>query len=266
VPFTLIYNKHNPWAKGFSREVEGPGIQKHALQAPNSLDLNRGKPDRNIMVEIDDEPLAQRSFLMHKGKKRMHCISVGTPQKINYAYDLTFGSLLKVWNGDFLDATQMWHQRGEKQLGAPAGFTVSFHGDPEFALLENENSDWPESIPENGDHKQLGYEFDENRTPVFSYEFNENRITDKMIPSKTLRMLHRTIAINGNQEIWHKVAEGESVEKLVDGTFIVNEESYFVDFSASSNLNPIVRESNGMKELLVKVPAGEQDVEYSIIW
>ena len=46
VPFTLIYNKHRPWTKGFSLEVEGPGVQKHALQAPGSLDLSRGGTGR----------------------------------------------------------------------------------------------------------------------------------------------------------------------------------------------------------------------------
>ncbi|MGI9550444.1 MAG: 3-keto-disaccharide hydrolase, partial [Aurantibacter sp.] len=93
IPFTLIYNKHRPWTKGFSLEVEGPGMQKHSLQAANSMDLSRGKPAENIMVEVREEPVAQRSFLMHDGLKRTHCISVGTPQKINYAYDLEYGSL-----------------------------------------------------------------------------------------------------------------------------------------------------------------------------
>ena len=34
IPFTLIYNKHRPWTKGFSLEVEGPGMQKHPLARP----------------------------------------------------------------------------------------------------------------------------------------------------------------------------------------------------------------------------------------
>lgn len=266
VPFTLIYNKHRPWTKGFSLEVEGPGVQKHALQAPNSLDLSRGKPAENFMVHVLEEPVAQRSFLMHDGAKRTHCISVGTPQKIHYAYDLAFGSLLKVWNGDFLDAEQMWRARGEKQLGAPAGYTVSFHGTPEFAQLENEDSGWPENVPENSNRKQLGYEFDDNRIPVFSSQIGSSTILDKMIPSKTLRILYRTVEVNGSEEIWHKVAAGESVEKMPDGTYIVNDESYFIDFSDSGKLNPVVRNSGGIDELLVKIPAGEQLIEYSIIW
>jgi len=266
LPFTFIYNKHRPWRKGFTLEVEGPKIQKHALHAPGSLDLSGEKPDENIMVKVDNGSVAQRSFLMHNGAKRTHCISVGTPQKIHYAYDLMFGSLLKVWSGDFLDATQMWHQRGEKQLGVPAGFTVSFHGSPEFAQLENESSEWPEGVDENSNMKQSGYEFNENRVPVFSSQIGSNKILDKMVPSKTLRMLHRTIEVSGTEEIWHKVAAGESIEKLPDGTYIINDESYFIDFSDGSSLSPVVRQTDGIDELLVKIPAGEQLVEYSIIW
>lgn len=265
IPFSLIYNKHRPWTKGFSLEVEGPGIQKYALHAPNSLDLSKDKPAENIMVKAIDEPVVQRSFLMHGGKKRTHCASVGTPQSIHYAYDLELGSLLKVWSGDFLDASPMWHGRGPKQLALPAGFTVSFHGTPEFAQLANESSGWPVGVTEKQDRKQLGYEFDKDRIPVFSYKVGNSTIADKMMPSKTLRMLHRSIEINGDREIWHKVAAGESVEKLPDGTFIVNDESYFIDFSGGG-LDPIVRKSNGVDELLLKVPAGQQAIDYSIIW
>jgi len=262
VPFTLIYNKFIPWRIGFSLDVEGPEMQKHSLHAPKSLDLSRGKPDESIMVNIGEEPVAQRSFLMHDGVKRTHCISVGTPQKIHYAYDLESGSLLKVWSGEFLDATKMWHQRGEKQLGEPAGFMVSFHGDPEFAILENENSPWPETTP----LQQGGYEFDNIGNPVFTAHLGGCKILDKMIPSKTLRMLHRTIEVYGEEIVWHKVAEGESIKKLADGSYIVNDESYFIDFSDSNEMEVLVRKKGDADELLVKILAGEELLEYSIIW
>ena len=265
VPFTFIYNKHRPWTNGFSLEVEGPEIQKHALQARNSLLLNSGKPAEKIMIEIDDETIAQRSFLMHNGNKRTHCISVGTPQGIHYAYDLEFGSLLKVWSGDFLDATPMWYSRGQQQLGIPAGFIVSFHGTPEFAELGNDSGAWPDIISDETDGKQMGYEFDGNGIPTFSHSLNNSIISDKMTPETSERSLKRSITVDGETEIWHKVAAGESIEKLTDDMYIINNESYFVDFSKSS-LQPIIRESNGLAELLVKIPSGKQQINYSIIW
>ena len=265
VPFRLIYNKHNPWVIGFSLSVEGPGIEKQPLHAASSIEKKKSVGSRKIMVEPTELAVTQRSFLMHENEKRTHCISVGTPQKINYAYDLASGCLLEVWSGDFLDATQMWHSRGIRQLGEPAGFAVSFHGNPEFSMLESADSKWPKNVSEEALQFSEGYELDKVGIPLFIRKIESKIIKDKIVPSSDERKLIRTVLASGEGEIWHKVASGEAIEKLPDGSYIVNDESYFVDFSDDS-LSPIIRESDGEEELLVKIPAGEQKVEYSIIW
>ncbi|WP_149276861.1 3-keto-disaccharide hydrolase [Pareuzebyella sediminis] len=266
IPFTLIYNKPRSWATGFSLEVEGPGVQKHALQAKNSLVIGGSRPEEKIMIEVGDVPIAQRSFMMQNGYKRTHCISVGTPRGVHFAYDLSTGSLLKAWNGDFLDATDMWLSRGEKQLARPAGFTLTFYGGPDFAILEDEASKWPDTDSERANSKSLGYSIMNNGMPMFSYQLGDNKISDLIVPSGVERIIKRTIRFKGNETIWHNIAIGESIQQLPDGTYIVNDESYYIDFSNSGGLQPIVRESSGKDELLVKIPAGEQHVEYNIIW
>ncbi len=266
VPFQLIYNKHRPWRQGFMLSVEGPGIQKHALHAPSSIDLSVGKPVEDMMVEVSDEVVLHRSFLMHDGVKRTHCISVGTPEDIHYAYDLATGALLQAWNGDFIDATKMWLSRGEKQLGEPAGFTVSFHGSPEFASLPKDNAAWPNTIMALEDFTPMGYEIDSDGLPVFSFQQENVSITNKMVPSKDQRSLKRVFESEGSTSIWHKVAEGESIEKLSDGGYIINEESFFVEFDANSALKPSIRTTNGKDELLVEIPSGAQKLEYTITW
>ena len=266
VPFRLIFNKHNPWRRGFALYLEGLAMQKKPLHAPSSINLLQGIPDKKIMVDVADEVVTQRSFLMHKGNKRTHCISVGTPQKINYAYDLAIGSLLKAWNGPFLDATQMWHARGLRQLGEPSGFTIAFHGDTEFSNLENQGTNWPKTVLEDSDFKFLGYELDENEIPTFLYQIHETKVSSKLVPSSSGRSLKRKIKVEGSQGIWHKIGEGSSISELPDGTFIINEESYFVDFKNTDNLKPIIRRIDGVDELLVKIPAGKQEIAYNIIW
>ena len=135
----------------------------------------------------------QRSFLMHEGNKRTHCISVATPQGLNYSFDLVFGSLLKVWDGDFLDATKMWHAREGQQLGEPIGMAIASHGDPDFAYLKNKKSPWPDSVSANGAYKQLGYQLDETGLPIFSQQVNESLITNRLVPYDTVRTLQRII-------------------------------------------------------------------------
>lgn len=265
VPFTLIYNKHTPWRRNFDIYVEGPGIQKYALQK-EVQQVNGQDAKQDFSIKVDHEPIAQRSFWMHDGEKRTHCISVGTPQKVHYSYDLEAGSLLQVWSGDFIDATKMWLSRGEKQLGEPKGFIVSLHGDPEFASLEGEDSTWPEHTFENPKFKQLGYEFDVKGLPTFLYQINGNTVTNRIEPSDTERSLKRYVTIDGNADFWFKIAEGEHIEKLPDGTFIVNNESYYVDFTGNSGLKPIIRNVSGKDELLVKVAKGKQSINYNITW
>ena len=266
VPFTLIYNKHRPWTRGFALEVEGPGMQKHAIQAPGSLDMRRYVPIEEMKLQVSDEAITQRSFLMHGDAKRTHCISVGTPKGVHYAYDLAFGTLLKAWSGAFLDATPMWDSRGTTQLGVPIGFTVSFHGEPGFATLAAEGAEWPREIPENADRRAMGYELDANGLPRFSYRVGQSELTDGLVPSRADRGLDRHIKVSGTTDIWHKIAAGESIEALPDGSFIVNDESYYVHFPESSTLRPVVRNSNGREELLVKIPSGDQEIAYTIIW
>lgn len=266
IPFTFIYNKHNPWNIGFSFEVEGPEIQKMALHAKASLGSSRSGPVDNILVQVKEEPIAQRGYMMHNGEKRTHCIAVGTPEQLHFSYDLSRESILQVWQGDFLDVTQMWHARGINQLAEVKGFSVSFHGDPDFMILEKEDMVWPDSIPSNVNFKQLGYDIEDNGLPVFLLQVKETVIRNSFKPSENGRGLTRTISIKGNEDIWHKIAEGESIKKLQDGTFIINDESYFIDFSGNGNLVPLVRNSNGMDELLLKIPAGSQNIKYTIIW
>ncbi len=267
IPFTFIYNKHISYQGGFTLYVEGPQLAKHPLHEPGSFLINKNNQPESIIIQPNNnETVIQRSFIMHEGEKRTHCISVGTPQNINYAFDLQFGSLLLVWDGDFLDATKMWHSRGNEQLGDPLGLPITIHGDPDFAFLINENSIWPDSIPSHAVYQQLGYKLDATGNPKFSYKINGSVIFNKFIPSTMDRGLNRIISANNEVEIWHKIAEGNIIEKLPDGTFAINDKNYFIDFSGNSVVKPIIRNIKGKDELIVKIPKGNQEIKYSIIW
>ena len=114
--------------------------------------------------------------------------------------------------------------------------------------------------------KQLGYEFDENGAPTFMNKIKNTMISNQFIPSTEKRMMKRSISVDGDAEIWHKIADGEHTEQLPDGSFVVNDESYFVDFTANSALKTVIRNSVGKDELLVKIPSGKQNMHYTIIW
>ena len=264
-PFVFIYNKHRPYRIGFQLFVEGPGIQKQALHAPRSYVPSLGNLER-IQLNADSEPLMQRSFILHDNQKRTHCISVGTPKKIHYSFDLAFGSLLQAWGGNFLEVSKMWVARGHQQLGEPLGVPISRHGNPDFAFLESEKTIWPDSIPSDTKYRQLGYTMDNDGTPTFMTQLDDALVKNKLTPSDTLRSLHRSVDITSGRDIWHKLAEGSSIEALPNASYAIDDKDYFLDFSGNEGYRPVVRTSDNTQELLVKIPKGNQKITYKITW
>ncbi len=263
-PFTLYYNKHRPYQRGFELWVEGPGIQKHPLHAPGSLQVG-GSSVEPIVVQPGDRPALQRSFVQHGDSKRTHTVSVGTPQDIHYTFDMAYGSLIQAWYGDFLETTKMWHARGHAQLGEPLRKPLLFHGQPDFAILQNDNSAWPQGLEDESVFTHEGYQLDRSGLPAFTHRVGASRVTNKITPADTLRHLTRYITVDGNDTVWHKVAEGKQIEKLPDNTYAIDDKQYFIDFK-SGNISPQIRQSNGTYELLVKLPKEAQEVVYNIIW
>ncbi|MEO0470280.1 MAG: PA14 domain-containing protein [Bacteroidota bacterium] len=127
--FTYLQN-HRWWRRGMGVWLEGPGIARQALHAPGSIP--EMKAQTALAVAVGDETELLRSFMIHKGKKRTHVLSVGSPTGISFAYDLNEGSILKAWNGNFLDVREMWVNRGEPQLAHPLGSVIDFVGKSGF--------------------------------------------------------------------------------------------------------------------------------------
>ncbi|XMO87571.1 DUF1080 domain-containing protein [Algibacter sp. AS12] len=267
VTYNLVYNKPIIWRRGFDFFVEGPKMQRYSLLKTGTTTLSKNNPIKPITLNVTEKPLTQRSFLNHKGVKRSHCISVGLVEKLNYSLDLETGSLLHVWSGDFLDATQMWHSRGEHQRGEPMGFPISLHGDLDFASLNSKNNAWPKALDNNQTFKQIGYEFKNEGLPVFSFEINGNEISHSFKASaKAIRGIDRVITSESKSSMWHKIADGESIKALENNTFIINNESYYIVFPDGETLKPIIRYSNGKNELLIEIPKGHSTINYTIIW
>jgi len=246
----------------YSQEVSNPddlpgkGIQENSNQKMVEFE-----------IKVLNEPVLQRSFLLHRGIKKTHTISVGSSAKTHYSYDLSQGSLLQVWSGRFLDATKMWKSRGEQQLGVPIEKVISLHGNPDFYLLQNDKETWPKTMTSEVKYKQLGYELDKKGNPIFMMELNGSLIKSSCVPLKRKRGLKRTISIQSKEIIWHKIAEGDLIKKSRNGSYRIETESnYFVKISKSKKYNTIVRKSAGKDELLVEIPNGKHKIRYTILW
>lgn len=217
-----------------------------------------------ILVEPGTAPYLLRSYLLFEGNKRTHVISVGNPDQSNYSYDLKQGSILQVWRGHFMDATEMWEQRGEPQLARPLGALISLTSAPSLAILNHPDVQWPDSIPFD-DLQNKGYDLDQIKNPTFHYDYAGMTIADKISPVANGESLKREIKVSGIQpNVYFRLARGKVIEPLGKGLYAIDGKSYYIQ--VDERLKPILRQSEGEEELIVAFDKKRSTLNYLITW
>lgn len=267
----LYYSKNASWAKpSLGVYLEGPGVRLYKLHSPGALILTH--PEDPVYINPTTEPLLQRTFVDFNGKRKTHAIAVGEPSKINYSMDLNNGSLLQIWKGGFYDASPMWRARGGEAM-LPLGSVINLNAAPLVAVLENKNAAWPDSLKPTDKYTFKNYQLDNNGRPTFKYELNNLLVEDKIEPGEDGKYLTRQVKINNIQNTsnqWVRLAEGEKITLLSDGSFAINDHQYYINVLESGGSKPIVREINNKQEILIPVSKPKKSesftVKYSIVW
>ena len=253
--FKLWVNKEVGWARsGLSLTIEKANSKTIALHAPASLPERA--PDPLINIRSEKEPTIIRSFMFHKNKKLTHVLSVGDPSQVHYSYDLLQGAMLYVWKGDYLNATDMWYERGEPQTSSPMGATITLQGI--CPIFESNNT--TDSIAK---YKYKGYTLTENRYPVFAYEYNNLKVEDKISPIENGKGINRTINVDGDEKnnLMLRIAQGKSIKPMGNGLYSIDDQNYFVQ--TSSGDTPTIEMHNGQQVLLI---SAKQKLSYQLIW
>ncbi len=253
--FKLWVNKEVGWARsGLSLTIEKANSKTVSLHAPASLPERA--PDPLINIRSEREPTIIRSFMFHKNKKLTHVISVGDPAQVHYSYDLLQGAMLYVWKGDYLNATDMWYERGEPQTSSPMGATITLAGT--CPIFEKNNS--TDSIT---GYKYKGYNLDQQRYPTFSYEYKNVKIEDKISPFENGKGLNRIIYAEGDgkKDLMLRIAQGKSIKLIGNGLYSIDDQSYFIQVNAAEN--PLIETHNGQQVLL---GSAQKKLSYQLIW
>jgi hypothetical protein len=268
-PFSLTYYKNRPWINrfGLALVAEGPGIERHPLHAVGAAPV---AVNELIAVNPAAEPVVLRSFVDHKGSIRVSAASVGDPSGVHYAYDLALGALLYGWRGPFVEATDMWHSRGEMQLAIPRGSLLSLTGSPDLAVLADRASAWPDSIPADQSYTFRGYRLDDAGRPTFAYRLAGVEVEDRLRPAENGTSLHREIRARGTPNgggLYARVASGANVVRERDGSYSVDDRSFYVAFDRGT-ARPVIRPTADGQELLVPLQfrAGEAALGFTIVW
>ena len=270
-PFRLVYTKSVlKWVNGLSLFAEGPQLRQHALHA-DGAERSPEQPTP-ILVNAEDQPVLQRAFFYHDDQKKTHCVLVGLPTKINYAVDMKTGTLLSVWQGDFVDVTQMWHERGEPQTAQPLGNVLELSTSPAFARLSDRAAVWPDSVSFDDPYLQTqGYSLDTTGAPVFHYQLGDASVDDHFYPGAGVRSLVREVSCTfgsaGADPVYCLLGEGERVEALPDGSYGIDGKRYYLSVD-TKEAAVRKRRDQGREQLLATLTpqGGKAALQYTIIW
>ncbi len=270
-PFRLVYTKSVlKWVNGLSLHAEGPLLRQQPLHA-HGLERNT-RQKTPILVNVEGQPILQRAFFFHRDQKKTHCVLVGLPNRINYAVDLKTGSLLSAWEGDFVDVTEMWHERGEPQTAQPLGSPLELSDKPTFALLSDRTAPWPDSVSFDKPYLQTqGYTLDTTGTPVFHYQLGETQVDDFYHSEPGDRVLVREISCRFGQAeadpVYCLLGEGERVETLPDGSYGIDGKRYYLSVD-TKNVALRKRSDRGKEQLLATLTpqSTKATLQYTIVW
>ncbi|CAL1518840.1 hypothetical protein MMC2321_02585 [Chitinophaga sp. MM2321] len=216
-----------------------------------------------IIITPNQHPYLLRSFMEFGGKKLTNVISMGDQLGLNYSYDLKEGSLFQVWRGRFLDATDMWHSRGQGQFAVPLGSIVPFSGAPSIAALSDKNEPWPDSVTFD-ELQDEGYELDKERIPTFSYVIKGTAVKDRIAPDPDQTGFVRTITIiNPAANLYGRIISAGTIEQLSKELYRVNGSCYI---RLDKRYRPQIRQTKEGTEMLVSLADPKIPLTYSIIW
>ncbi len=219
--------------------------------------------DDPIVVKADGKPYLLRSFVNYGDRKLTHVISAGYPTLLNFSYDLKEGALFQVWRGQFMDVTDMWHERGEPQLAKPLGSVITLSDAPSLAILADMSAPWPDSVAFD-DFKNKGYTLDEQRFPSFEYEYNGIKAVDKL-SAPTARSLVREIKVtDAPASLYARIATGSVIESLGKGLYAIDGKSWYLRLD--ERVKPLIRQAQHGKEMLIPVGKENNPVSYSLSW
>ncbi|MBO9572628.1 MAG: DUF1080 domain-containing protein [Chitinophagaceae bacterium] len=237
-----------------------PGPPRDEYWIPKSNYWNTVDP---IIVTPGSKPAFIKTFLMNGDIKLTHVLSVGSPNEVNYSYDVKQGALFQVWRGKFIDVTPAWHDRGGMQLGIPLGSVISLSDAPAVAVLQNEKVAWPDSVSFDNMHNK-GYVLDKKRTPTFMYTYDNLNVKDSIAIMENNEGISRTFIVdNAPDNSYCRLAEGSSIENIGGDLYAVNNKSYYIKID--KKYKPVIRQSGKGWEIIVKYIANSP-VTYSLIW
>jgi hypothetical protein len=224
----------------------------------------RGESDTDpIYIDVANTPNIRSFVDIPGGAKVVHAISVGSPAQVHFSYDLDNGALLQAWHGEFIEATPMWHDRGNG-TSRPRGSVTAFTKKPVPALakLTDAQGTWLTDTTGTG-FKTKGYTLDTQDRPTFNYNMYGARVSDAIKALDNGQGLSREIILETPVDnIYALIADASGLVEISKGLYLAEGQSFYLKFDGTKD-KPVIREVDGRKQLVVLVRG---KLNYSILF
>jgi hypothetical protein len=249
-------------------DMSGPGIKRLQLAKQTIKPQRRGPafPTGNP-ITITDEARIYRNFIEGASPRG---IGVGYPEKVNLCFDANTMQIAMLWHGAFMDAARHWNGRGQGFQRPSGHYLIHLTRDQPFAQLDSADAAWPRAKSRDTRAVGLrfrGYELVENRRPVFMYEIGDQlEVIDYIVPKRgTLPSVTRLLGVNGTGKVWYLAAAAKTITEE-NGGYNIGDSMLRVSFPGLE-AKPIIRDSGGRQELLIKLDVdGQASIQQQYEW
>jgi mono/diheme cytochrome c family protein len=228
------------------------------LSEGNKAQMPVGIGPQPMPLEPRDEAIIYRNFIQGAGPRG---IGVGYPERAHLAFDAQQMRLALLWQGDFIDASKHWVDRGAG-FQAPLGDKlVPMHDGAPFAALADSTAPWPKESGHAAGYQFGGYTLDPKQRPAFEYRFGKLEVSDffEAVAGKPAPSFKRTMKFQCKEataNLWYRAAVSKKVEKQEDGSFKL-ENGLTLRFELPAGDAPTIRQAAGTSELLVPLKLRE---------
>ncbi|MEN2281038.1 DUF1080 domain-containing protein [Algoriphagus sp. SE2] len=221
IPYSIWISKPMDWTvQGFNFTVSADGLWPIALSESVMSYNNSVDP---IWVKTEETPVLRSFAELPNRTKLSHAVSVSSNFGTHFTYDLETNQLIRVWRGGFLDATPMWHSRGNG-VSRPLGAITELSLDTPLLLT---NSYQASDIALKG----TGYQILGNGDVEFGAKLESGAILkDHIKLMETGKGIFRELEISGAPQGYQvKIAPGNTLKKVSKTLYLIEDTGVYLE-------------------------------------